>query len=127
MIPIYLDQLPAGTSTRPLVQYAQLHFLDYEFRKYDFGNDRVNIQHYGTPEPPLYNLANVKTPLAVWSGNKDYLADITDIEKLVGVLPHVVFYEVVPIDGFTHLDFAIAIDADVALYSKILEMMNSTY
>ena len=45
MIPIYMDQLPSGTSTRPFVHYAQLTLLHREFKKYDFGSPEENIEH----------------------------------------------------------------------------------
>ena len=32
MIPIYLDHVPAGSSTRPFVHYAQLSQLERQFR-----------------------------------------------------------------------------------------------
>ena len=62
MIPIYLDQLPSGTSTRPFVHYAQLTLLHREFKKYDFGSPEENIEHYGVPVPPNHNLKNVQVP-----------------------------------------------------------------
>ena len=60
MIPIYLDHLPSGSSTRPFAHFAQLNFLHREFKKYDFGSAYENIQHYGVPVPPNYDLTNVK-------------------------------------------------------------------
>ena len=56
MMPTYLDHIPDGSSTRPFVQYAQLHLLQDEFRKYDFGSDEENIAHYGSAIPPSYDL-----------------------------------------------------------------------
>lgn len=123
MMPIYLDKVPDGTSTRPFVHYAQLHLTDNKFQKYDFGNDG-NIEHYGTSTPPEYNLDNVKVPVALFLGDKDDLATIADGHTLEKKLPNVSLFEVVDSEGFTHLDFAIAIDADKLVYSKILDMMN---
>ena len=55
-MPTYLDHIPDGSSTRPFVQYAQLHLLQDVFRKYDFGSDEENIAHYGSAIPPSYDL-----------------------------------------------------------------------
>jgi pimeloyl-ACP methyl ester carboxylesterase len=128
MVPLYLDAIPAGTSTRPIVHYAQLHLLNdpNEFRKFDFGNEQENIQHYGTPDPPLHDLNNVQVPTALWAGDNDSLADIKDVERLRDTLSNVSHYEVVDLKGFSHFDFAIGIDADKLVYAKILEMMNAS-
>ena len=127
MIPVYLDHVPAGTATRPIVHYAQLHTYDSEFKKFDFGSAEKNMEHYRSPDPPYYNLDNVKTPVALWSADKDYLADSKDVYHLSRVLPNVISYELVNIPGFTHLDFAMAIDADIAIYKPLIDMMNKSF
>ena len=124
MLPTYLEHVPDGSSTRPFVQYAQLHLLDYVFRKYDFGEED-NIEHYGSPIPPSYDLNNVKVPVALFVGDKDDLAVVSDSEVLAEHLPNVSLFQIVEFNGWTHLDFAIAIDADKLVYSKIIEMMQS--
>ena len=89
MSPVYLDHVPAGTSTRPVVHYAQLHEYDLEFKKFDFGNPDENIEHYGQAEPPSYDLQNVQAPVVLLAGDKDYLADPLDVYRLSQVLPNV--------------------------------------
>ena len=76
MIPVYLDHIPAGTSTRPVIHYAQLHKKD-NFVKYDFGSEEENSQHYGSPIPPNYDLSKVSAPLALFFGENDDLATMT--------------------------------------------------
>lgn len=126
MVPIYLDHIPSGSSTRPFVHYAQLSLLNREFKKYDFGNADKNIEHYGVPVPPNHDLTNVKVPTALFLADADDLATIADAEWLVEDLPNVSLFKVVDFKGFTHIDFAIAIDADKLVYSTIVDMMNST-
>lgn len=126
MIPVYLDHVPAGTSTRPIVHYAQLHTYDSEFKKFDFGNEQENLEHYGTSQPPVYDLSKVTTPVALWSSDKDYLADSKDVYQLSKVLPNVTSYQIVNIPGFTHLDFALAIDVDIAVYFPLIDMILKT-
>jgi pimeloyl-ACP methyl ester carboxylesterase len=125
MLPIYLDQVPDGSSTRPLVQYAQLHLLKDEFRKYDFGSDEKNIARYGTPIPPEYDLNNVQVPVALFVGDKDDLADPMDAQILADHLPNLALFEIVDYVGFTHMDFVTAVDADKLIYKTILEMMKA--
>ncbi len=126
-MPTYLEHVPDGSSTRPFVQYAQLHLLDNEFRKYDFGSEEENVAHYGVPIPPSYDLSNVKVPVALFAGDKDDLACVEDVQVLADRLPNVSLFQVVEFEGFTHLDFAIAIDADKLIYSTIVDMMSANY
>ena len=126
-MPTYLDHVPDGSSTRPFVQYAQLHLLQDEFRKYDFGSDEENQAHYGSTIPPAYDLSNVKVPVALFAGDADDLACVADVKVLAERLPNVSLLEVVEFEGFTHMDFSIAIDADVLVYSKIVDMINANY
>ena len=127
MMPTYLDHVPDGSSTRPFVQYAQGHLLQDEFRKYDFGNDEENLEHYGSVIPPAYDLSNVKVPVALFAGDADDLACVADVNILAEQLPNVSLLQVVEFEGFTHMDFSIAIDADKLVYNKILEMINANY
>ena len=60
-------------------------------------------------------------------GDKDDLAVIADGELLAEDLPNVSLYKVVDFEGFTHLDFATAIDADKLVYSTIVDMMKSIH
>ena len=123
MSPVYLDHVPSGTSTRPIVHYAQLHEYDMEFKKFDFGNPDENIEHYGTTTPPAYNFENVQVPVVLMAGDNDYLADVLDVYALSEILPNVQKFEVIDITGFTHFDFAIAIDADKVVYNPIIQRM----
>ena len=122
MMPIYLDNLPAGSSTRPFVQYAQLHLLENEFRKFDFG-EKENMVRYGTEIPPSYDLSKITAPVALFVGDKDDLACPADVDYLVTQLPNVIHHEVVDFDGWTHLDFSIGIDADKLIYQTVMNMM----
>jgi len=126
MSPVYLDHVPSGTSTRPIVHYAQLNDYDMEFKKFDFGNQDENIEHYGTATPPSYNFENVQVPVVLMAGDNDYLADVLDVYALSEILPNVQKFEVINITGFTHFDFAIAIDADKVVYNPIIERMNNS-
>ena len=70
MIPIYLDQVPAGSSTRPFVHYAQLNQLERQFRMFDFGSEELNIENYGQPVPPNHDLKNVQVLFFLGHNNR---------------------------------------------------------
>jgi len=120
MIPTYLDNIPEGTSTRPFVHYAQLH-LSERFEAYDFGPTQ-NVVRYNQTAPPQYDLSKVTAPTALYKGDNDDLCDLRDIERLAKELPNVVEDHLVDIEGWTHLDFAIAMDADVLVYDRLLNL-----
>ncbi len=58
MAATYMSQLPAGSSTKTFVHYAQLFRNGGKFTKYDYGRTK-NLQVYGTPDPPDYSLDKV--------------------------------------------------------------------
>jgi hypothetical protein len=60
MLPIYFDVHTEGSSVKPFVHYGQSINNTGYFRKYDMGSEQKNIDEYGTPEPPDYNLANIQ-------------------------------------------------------------------
>ncbi len=39
-----------------------------KFQMYDFGNKFLNMKHYNQTQPPVYNIHNVKTPIALYWG-----------------------------------------------------------
>ncbi len=125
MLPVYLDNLPAGTSTRPFVHYAQLYLTDNKFQHYDFGSEQENMDNYGSPTPPPHDLSKITAPVSLFLGDKDDLADPTDGQILAEHLPNLAHFEIVDYEGFTHIDFVTAIDADKLVYETIVGMMKA--
>jgi hypothetical protein len=93
MIPVYLDHHPAGSSTRPLVHYAQLNDANDRFVNYNFGPEG-NLEHYGVEEPPMYDLTKVTAKTAIYLGETDMTATVPDGEHLRDVLSNVIDYKV---------------------------------
>ncbi len=93
MIPVYLDHHPAGSSTRPLVHYAQLNDANDHFVNYNFGPEG-NLEHYGVEEPPEYDLTKVTARTAIYLGDSDETATVLDGEHLRDVLSNVIDYQV---------------------------------
>jgi hypothetical protein len=61
------------------------------FQKYDYGLIG-NPLHYGSLFPPQYDLSNVQVPVALFSGDKDALADPKDVDRIVKSLPNLVHF-----------------------------------
>ena len=123
MIPTYLDHIPEGTYKLPFVHYAQL-YLSGNFESYDYG-ELGNWQHYGQATPLDYDLKKVTAPTAIFKGDADDLADVIDIDLLVNELPNVVFDHLVEIEGWTHADYIVAMDADVLVYDYVLNLIQN--
>ena len=83
---MYVSETPAGTSIQNILHWEQ-GLLTSTFQKYDWGSEELNMHHYGTPAPPTYDLSKVAVKTALFSGSNDYLADPTDVQRLVKELP----------------------------------------
>ena len=64
---------PAGTSVPTVAQYAQ-GVNSNRFQKYDYDISEKNIEKYGVPAPPQYDLTKVSAPVAAYWGENDWLA-----------------------------------------------------
>jgi homoserine acetyltransferase len=73
---------PAGCSARCIGHFKQM-VVTGEFKKYDYDDAEENIKRYGQPEPPQYNLKNIKgIDILMICGTKDNLASPTDYQWL---------------------------------------------
>jgi lysosomal acid lipase/cholesteryl ester hydrolase len=75
LLPKILEQVPAGTSTKTFVHYAQL-VNSGRFERFDYGWIN-NWMEYGSIAPPEYDITQVTTPaLLYWSDNDLLVHDI---------------------------------------------------
>lgn len=79
---------------------------------------------YKQLSPPDYNLSNIKSPIALYYAQDDWLADLKDIDQLSKLLPNVVHNYLVPHDKFNHIDFLYAIDVQRLVNDEIVKMIN---
>ncbi|XP_055585442.1 lipase 3-like, partial [Uranotaenia lowii] len=119
IIPLLVGHTPAGASTKQIVHYAQ-GVRTAQFRRYDFGKIK-NTFIYGMPEPPEYNLTEVRTPVVFHYGLNDYLADPEDVLQLGRALPNLIEHRQVQHNTFNHLDFLFAKDVRELLYGDIIQ------
>jgi len=59
-----LQHIPAGTSSRTIVHYAQM-ILQEKFQDFDWG-EQGNLDKYGTRTPPQVDLGKATTPQAIY-------------------------------------------------------------
>jgi hypothetical protein len=57
-VQVYVSQTPAGTSTRNMVHWQQGMQID-TFQRYDYGSPVLNMKHYNSSTPPLYDLSKM--------------------------------------------------------------------
>jgi len=93
------------------------------FQKFDYGN-RGNIDHYGQPTPPPYQIQNfpAKLPLVIVTGGIDALADPSDVQILLSQLP-VPPVAILNRPDYGHLDPLLGIDADKLTYPDVLAQL----
>ena len=58
-------------------------------------------------------------PVAVYSGENDWLADPKDVQYLLSQLPNVIHSVEIP--KWNHLDFIYGLDAAPVVYNEIIE------
>ncbi len=91
---VLLQHFPSGTSVMNLKHWRQM-VNQGRYAKFDYGT-AGNLQHYGQPGSPDYNLTNINVPVHMFFGLHDSLVDATDsqilLQQLVGT-PNPVYKE----------------------------------
>lgn len=93
---------PAGISTKNAARYGQA-LSNKKFVKFDYGR-KNNLDIYGTPTPPEYNLTAVTVPTVVIQGVNDGIVDIRDSSWAAKQLPNLLEYVKVSDPLWTHFD-----------------------
>ncbi|KAF2891758.1 hypothetical protein ILUMI_14415, partial [Ignelater luminosus] len=118
-LPVILTNTPAGSAIRQGQHAAQL-ITTGKFQKYDYGKVK-NLEIYGQPTPPQYNLSKITAPVAIYVGDRDIYAKQEDTDKTASEISNLVVYRY--IEGFSHLDVIWGIDAPSVIFNDILEQM----
>nr|XP_034304031.1 gastric triacylglycerol lipase isoform X2 [Crassostrea gigas] len=121
-IPVYVRDHPAGTSVQNIAHYSQ-SVLTGQFSMLDFGSPEANMKHYNQSTPPLYDVTKMETPVALFSGGHDWLADPGDVQTLIPQLKNIRFNKYLTV--WEHLDFIWALDASSQCYNDIIKMIKS--
>jgi len=122
-LPVYLEHTPAGTSTVNVLHWAQ-NVRSGRHQAYDWGSAHANQQHYGTSDPPIYNVNNVNAPTYLYWSDSDWLADPQDIAAyLLPNLNPTILVQSTNLHDFNHLDFIWGLRAAAEVYNPIIEIM----
>lgn len=123
-IQVYVSETPAGTSIQNMMHWLQAA-LAPTFQRFDFGTPELNIEHYGTAYPPMYELSKLRVNVALFSGGNDYLADSVDVQKIRNEVPssRIVHDDVQ--EDYAHLDFVWAYNANERIYGQVVQLLRS--
>lgn len=71
----------------------------------------------------MYDVTKMETPVALFSGGHDWLADPGDVQTLIPQLKNIRFNKYLTV--WEHLDFIWALDASSQCYNDIIKMIKS--
>ncbi|KAL5287226.1 hypothetical protein ACFFRR_008258 [Megaselia abdita] len=72
LFPKIFETTPAGISRKQFQHFGQL-INSGKFQKFDYKSKEENYRRYGRKSPPEYNLRNIRVPVNLYYGNKDFL------------------------------------------------------
>jgi len=118
-IGVIFSHFPAGTSLRNAIHYGQSVKSD-KFQKYDYGLIG-NEKHYHETKTPEYTVDQFNVSLIAYYGGRDKLADATDVQHLLELLPPPLYLEYIPHYG--HGDFVWGLDARSIIYDPLIDFL----
>ncbi|KAG8384959.1 hypothetical protein BUALT_Bualt04G0172400 [Buddleja alternifolia] len=122
-VELSLKYEPQSTATKNLVHLAQT-VRDGVLSKYDYGNSKFNVQHYGESKPPVYDLSKIPRdiPLFLSYGGQDALSDVKDVATLLNLLKShdQDKLQVQYVKDYAHADFILGVNAKDIVYNQII-------
>ncbi|KAI1281925.1 Gastric triacylglycerol lipase [Halotydeus destructor] len=123
-IDVYIQQLPAGTSSYNVLHYAQ-NVRSGKFETFDYGA-KENLVRYGSKVQPEYDLSRITNKdIVLMRADNDWLVHPKDLAKLKSKLqvPLVEDYRV-PLKDWNHIDFIWAKEAGKYVNKKIVDILS---
>ncbi|KAL3572962.1 hypothetical protein D5086_026866 [Populus alba] len=123
IVDVFLSHEPQSTATKNMIHISQM-IRTGTIAMYDYGNENDNMDHYGQPTPPVYNMTSIPNdlPLFLGYGGKDYITDVRDVQVLLDNLKDhdgdklVVQYT----DEYAHADFVLGVNANQIVYDPAI-------
>jgi len=119
---VILSALFGGTSLNTLLQLIQNYNKDIVFNAFDYGPEE-NIRRYGTETSKTYDLKKVTTPVHIFWGENDLLANSKDVERIANSLGNLQTYHRVSSPKFNHLDFVFGNNVNEMVYKPMLSLL----
>ncbi|MFH4978709.1 hypothetical protein AB6A40_005418 [Gnathostoma spinigerum] len=126
-IGVYLAHNPAGTSTRNMMHFAQM-VKHGQHAPFDYEIPSLNIQYYGNPVPPVYNLSKISTDIYLFYSDADWLATGRDIrEYLIPSIDEKYLKGIERLSDFNHNDFLWGLRAPNQIYHPIDDIITNDW
>lgn len=95
------------------------------FGQYDYGSPATNLEHYGVPEAPSYDLKRIPkdVPLFLVYGGQDWLSIRKDVHILLNILRSYRTVRELYVDHYAHLDFIQGMTAKDIVYPDIISFL----
>lgn len=116
-----LQYSPASSSIFQIAHYGQEH-KSGRFEGFDFGLSG-NQERYKKYTPLKYDLTKVTSKVALHYGENDWLAAVSDVDKLASKLQNMEGKYRVNHPKFNHMDFVWGKDAKTLVYDKVIRVM----
>ncbi|XP_063373042.1 lipase 1-like [Cydia amplana] len=113
----------SGVSTKSLAHLGQL-VASQKFQRYDEGTPG-NIERYGTPQPPEYDLSKVTSPVLLMTGQNDFLSPLEDVNELASKLSNLIENVIIPDKTWSHNNHLWGKDVWKFEFPKILEYIKN--
>ncbi|XP_076816761.1 gastric triacylglycerol lipase-like [Clavelina lepadiformis] len=121
-VPVYTAHNPAGTSTQNMIHWAQMVKNKHNnMLHYDYGYWYLNLKHYHSIYPPVYDFSEFDISMYAFCGGSDTLVVPNDCAKLLSLLPDIKHSYFIP--EYTHLDFIWAVNAAITVYKTVLDIL----
>ncbi|KAI1281926.1 Gastric triacylglycerol lipase [Halotydeus destructor] len=120
---VYIQQLPAGTSSNNLLHYAQ-NVRSGKFETFNHGA-KENLVRYGSKVQPEYDLSRITNKdIVLMRADNDFLVQPKDLAKLKSKLqvPLLEDYRL-PLKDWNHIDFIWAKEAGKYVNKKIVDIL----
>ncbi|XP_021955648.1 lipase 3 [Folsomia candida] len=113
----------SSASMKSLFHLFQL-WKSGDFRQYDY-QERRNMEIYGTPVPPIYDLSKVTSPVVLYCGEEDNLVSCHDVYKMKQKLANVKEFKKISWPKFNHIDFLFATNINSLLNNRIVAIVKA--